>query len=373
MFTPEENIDDSYSIFGDDDGVYEDEEDYFEGDYPDEKNGERSQNTMYIDELEGVDFSSLDGDFKSSLKKLSKAHDRNETKIKKIIAPSNRTVIVEGKRKIEDDPFFQAPRKLSAHIVVKKKKVATKRRVINTLKLNKDWGVKNHATIYSDGPKSMSRILVPRDRSVIVEGVQKFILSEDCAVHDYKSIGYCNGKKLKEMVFTINNEGSNDFTIEFFNPSTPLDYYQATTQNINDKIVVAGSNVANVQYTDVLSHMMSNPTKIYNSKIAITAPTSSILFNQRSQNFRMIQKDLTAVMDIQSINIDLMLDAFQSQNNIVAFSYLKELNRPYIPDGMDVLRYTVLAGCTVSIAFYYEQKKLKKFFYKETRDNKHIL
>lgn len=373
MFTPEENIDDSRNIFGDDDGVYEDEEDYFEGDYPDEKDGERSQSTIYIDELEGVDFSSLDGDFKSSLKKLSKAHERNETKIKKIIAPSNRTVIVEGQSKIEDDPFFESTRKLSANIGPKKKKVANKRKIINTLKLNKDWGVKKHATIYSDGPKAMSRVLVPRDRRVIVEGVQKFILSEDCSVQDYKSIGYCNGKKLKEIVFTINNEGHNDFTIELFNPSTPLDYYQATTQNVNDKIVVAGSNVANVQYTDVLSHMMSNPAKIYNSKIAITAPTNNILFNQRSQNFRMIQKDLTAVMDIQSINIDLMLDAFQSQNNIVAFNYLKELNRPFIPDGMDVLRYTVLAGCTVSIAFYYEQKKLKKYFYKETRDNKFIL
>lgn len=373
MFTPEENTDDSYDIFGDDDGVYEDEEDYFEGDYPDEKNGERSQSTIYIDELEGVDFSSLDGDFKSSLKKLSKAHDRNETKIKKIIAPSNRALIVEGKSKIEDDPFFQVPRKLSARIGPKQKKVANKRKIVNTLKLNKDWGVKKHATIYSDGPKAISRILVPRDRKVIVEGVQKFILSEDCSVNDYKSIGYCNGKKLKEIVFTINNDGHNDFTIELFNPSTPLDYYQATSQNVNDKIVVAGSNVANVQYTDVLSHMMSNPAKIYNSKIAITAPTNNILFNQRSQNFRMIQKDLTAVMDIQSINIDLMLDPFQAQSNIVAFNYLKELNRPYIPDGMDVLRYTVLAGCTVSIAFYYEQKKLKKFFYKETRDNKFML
>lgn len=373
MFTPEENIDDYHSIFGDDDGVYEDEEDYFEGDYPDEKNGERSQSTIYIDELEGVDFSSLDGDFKSSLKKLSKAHDRNETKIKKIIAPSNRTVIVEGDSKIENDPFFVAPRKLPTKIAPRQKKVTTKRKVINTLKLSKDWVVKKHDAMRSKDSGPMSRIIVPRDRRVIVESVQKFILSEECSVQDYKSIGYCNGKKLKEMVFTINNEGHNDFTIEFFNPSTPLDYYQATSQNINDKIIVAGSNVANVQYTDVLSHMMSNPAKIYNSKIAITAPTDTILFNQRSQNFRMIQKDLTAVMDIQSINIDLMLNAFQFQSNIVAFNYLKELNRPYIPDGMDVLRYTVLAGCTVSIAFYYEQKKLKKYFYKETRDNKLIL
>ena len=134
MFTPEENMDDSHDIFGEDDGVYEDLEDYFEGDYPDEKEGERSQSTIYIDELEGVDFSSLDGDFKSSLKKLSKAHDRNETKIKKIIAPSDRTVIIEGKSKIEDDPFFETPRKLSPKIGPKQKKVAKKRKIIKLVK-----------------------------------------------------------------------------------------------------------------------------------------------------------------------------------------------------------------------------------------------
>jgi hypothetical protein len=37
------------------------------------------------------------------------------------------------------------------------------------------------------------------------------------------------------------------------------------------------------------------------------------------------------------------------------------------------LRYTILAGCTVTICFYYEQKMLKKYFYKDLRDNKGIL
>jgi Mg-chelatase subunit ChlI len=67
-----------------------------------------------------------------------------------------------------------------------------------------------------------------------------------------------------------------------------------------------------------------------------------------------------------------LLDRFQFQSNIIAFNFAKELNRPYVPDGMDILRYTVLAGCTVSIAFYYEQKMLKKYFYKDMRDNKMI-
>jgi transposase len=168
-------------------------------------------------------------------------------------------------------------------------------------------------------------------------------------------------------------EGNINYTVEFFNPSTPMDYYQATSQNINDKISVAGQNVNGVQYTDVMWHMMSNPTRIINSKIVITAPNDTILFAQRDFNFGITQKDLRAYTDTEPINIPQLLDKFQFQSNILAFNFQNELNRPYVPDGMDILRYTILAGCTVSIAFYYEQKMLKKYFYKDLRDNKHIL
>ena len=44
------------------------------------------------------------------------------------------------------------------------------------------------------------------------------------------------------------------------------------------------------------------------------------------------------------------------------------LNRPYIPDGMDVVNYTILAGNTCVLAFYYDQKKIKKFFFPEAQD-----
>lgn len=368
-----ENIDDLSSFYAFDDGVYSEDEDYFETEYPDEKPGERSDNTIVVDELEGIDFSSLDGDFKSSLKKISKVHKKNEEKINKIIAPSDREVIVEGQSDHYQTPFFEPAPRLIKKKPVKSKKVAPRKKVVNSLKLTKNWGVQKEATIYSKGLKSTSRIIVPRDRKTIVEGVNKFILSDDCDANDIKSIGWCNGKKLKEMLFTINNEGHLDFTIEFFNPSTPLDYYQATSQNINDKIIVAGSNVDNVQYTDVLHHMMSNPARLINSKIVIAAPSDAVLFEQRAVNIEVRQKDLRAWQDIKSINVDLFLDSYQFQPNMVAWNFEKQLSRPLIPDGMDILRYTVKAGCTVSIAFYYEQKMLKKFFYTDARDNKLIL
>jgi hypothetical protein len=358
------------SLFSDDDGLYLDDEEYYESEYPDEKQGERTDNTIVVDELENIDFSSLTGDFKSSLKILTKQTKKNEEKINKIIAPNNRTVIVENTPLDKQKAFIKDVNKKST---VSLKKRTPKKKIINSLKLPKDWGIKNWAKIDSKTSKSITDIIVPRDRKTIIQGVNRFILGDKCGATDLKSIGYCNGKKLKEMVFIINNEGSLNFTVELFNPSTPLDYYQATSQNINDKISVAGQNVNGVQYTDVLNHMMANPTRIINSKIVITAPNSNILFAQRDFNFGITQKDLRAYTDTEPINIPQLLDAFQFQSNVISFNFEKELNRPYVPDGMDILRYTILAGCTVTICFYYEQKMLKKYFYKDLRDNKGIL
>ena len=351
-----DEIEDFDGVYGLDDNQYFDYEDYYEVEYPDEKEGERTENTIVVDELDGIDFSSLSGDFKSGLKKITKQSDVNVQKITSIVAPTNRKVTITGKTKPLS--FFEENKKSKSH------KTPTKK-IVNSLKLHKEWGKKKE-----DNKGSIS---VPSDREVIINGVNQFILGkQECGALDLKSIGYCNGKKLKEMVFIINNEGNIDFTAELFNPSTPMDYYQATSQNINDKISVAGQGVDGVQYTDVLSHMMSNPTRIINSRITITAPDNNKLLAQRNINYGISQKDLRAYIDTTPINIPQLLDKFQFQSNIIAFNFAKELNRPYVPDGMDILRYTVLAGCTVSIAFYYEQKMLKKYFYKDMRDNKMI-
>jgi hypothetical protein len=161
----------------------------------------------------------MGGDFKSSLKSLNKQHSKNEDRIKKVIAPSNRTLIVEGVSERKQQDFFE---KHQGKNTINVNKRTPKKKIINSLKLHKDWGVKDRATIHSDSKNPMSKVIIPRDRKVIIEGVNKFILGdESCGATDLKNIGYCNGKKLKELVFIINNEGSLDYTVELFNPSTP--------------------------------------------------------------------------------------------------------------------------------------------------------
>jgi hypothetical protein len=49
---------------------------------------------------------------------------------------------------------------------------------------------------------------------------------------------------------------------------------------------------------------------------------------------------------------------------------LQTLGRAYIPDGMDVIQYKILAGNSVVFGFYYKQVSLKRFFYTEARDKK---
>jgi hypothetical protein len=60
----------------------------------------------------------------------------------------------------------------------------------------------------------------------------------------------------------------------------------------------------------------------------------------------------------------------QVSNDIVFFDLFSGLNRHFMPNGMDVIQYKVLAGNTVTFAFYYRQKDLRKIFYKEARSNK---
>ena len=59
----------------------------------------------------------------------------------------------------------------------------------------------------------------------------------------------------------------------------------------------------------------------------------------------------------------------QVEGNNISFFFEDILNRCYIPDGMEVINYTVLAGNTVTICFWYEQKSIKKLFFEEARVN----
>jgi hypothetical protein len=46
------------------------------------------------------------------------------------------------------------------------------------------------------------------------------------------------------------------------------------------------------------------------------------------------------------------------------------LGRAFIPDGMDVIEYTILPQTNVVFGFYYKQVSLKRFFFKEARTKK---
>jgi hypothetical protein len=202
---------------------------------------------------------------------------------------------------------------------------------------------------------------------VIVEGVDKFILNDDdCSA---KNIGYYKCKKLKELIFTINNDSANDLNLNLFDPSQPLDYLFQTSGNLNNKVQVAGGIV---QYSDVLFNILGNPMHIPNAKLTFAAPTSTQLQAQINQPFIFKNKSSTGEQVIEPLQLQLQVDNMQVANDIVFFD-LAQLNRPFIPNGMDVIQYKVLAGSTVTFAFFYRQRDLRRFFYEEARNNKKLL
>jgi hypothetical protein len=296
----------------------------------DEEEEELDSNDDFIYD---IDFSQFKGkDFKSSLRNVNKT--------------------VSSKKKLQ----------VKAH---KKKKKMVKK------PLSQEIVVKKRATLYgkktqSGGEaKTTKRIIVPSTQKVIVEGVDKFILGEDkCGVKD---IGYYKCKKLKELVFTMNNNSGVDFNLELFNPSEPLDYLFATSGNLNNKIQVAGGIVS---YSDVLFNILANPTHLVNAKFTFAGATVQ---QQINQPLIFKNKRITGDQKVEPLQLQLQVDTMQVANDIVFFDILGNLNRPFIPNGMDVIQYKVLAGNTVTFAFYYEQKDLRKFFFKEARDSKKLI
>jgi hypothetical protein len=273
--------------------------------------------------LDDIDFSEFKGkSFKSSLQKVNKAVDKKKPK----------------KRKMP---------------------------------LSKDFVVTKGATLYGKGKrgdaKTTKRIIVPSTQKVIIEGVDEFILGKGKQCDGVKNIGYYNCKKLKELIFTMNNNSLVDFNLELFNPSMPLDYLFSTSGNLNNKIQVAGGVVS---YTDVLFNILANPTHIVNAKFVFAGATFQ---QQISQPLIFKNKNIVGEQKVDPIQLQLKVDNLQVANDIVFFDLFGGLNRPFIPNGMDVLQYKVLAGNTVTFAFYYEQKDLRKFFYKEARDSKKLI
>jgi len=367
-FMPD-GIDEAFEYIADDDGEfagvdednYVDNEDINEFDYND------------------IDFSNISGkDFKGSFKKVNRQIEKKrEDKIKRVIVPTGRPVIVEGKKtikpiklvkkRVEKQPAQKRQVQRPLQSKVQRPLERRPQRPIQSIKPTKDFGVKKGAKIVGSGEKKISKIIVPRDKKVIVEGVSKFILSKDKKADDVKEIGYYKGKKLKELVLIFNNNSPHDFVLELFNPSMPLDYLYNTSLNLNDKISVANSPIS---YSDVLFNLLANPTMIVNAKFTFSGP----LVNQQiSQSLQYTNKEITGTQKIHPINLNLQIDLMQVFGYVVNYQIMQSLGRPFIPDGMDVIKYKVLAGMTVTMGFYYRQKSLKKFFYQEARESQNLM
>lgn len=215
--------------------------------------------------------------------------------------------------------------------------------------------------------KEITKINLPSDKEILVQGIDKFILSTSDKSDSIKNIGYYKGEKLKELVLIFNNTSPNDFVIELFNPSQPLDYLYATSLNLNNKVAVAGDN--KVSYSDVLFNLLGNPAIIPNAKFVCEG---SRVDEQESIALRFKNKNIAGYEKVMPIQMSLNIDIDQQQRIILYWDIEKTLGNVFCPDGMDVIEYKVLAGMRVTFCFYYKQVSLKKFFWKETR-NKGIL
>lgn len=229
----------------------------------------------------------------------------------------------------------------------------------------KDIVLKNPKTVWRNDRKQTGNISIPSNHKVIIEGVDKLILGEDkCGV---KKIGYYGCEKLNELVFTISNDSAVDFEFELFNPSMPLDYLHSTSGSLNNKIKVAGDN--NISYTDVLFNICANPIHIVNSKLTFAGANFQ---KQKQEVMLFINKKITGHQHIDPFQIELRVDNMQVAEDIVHFN-LESLNRPFIPNGMDIIKYKVLAGNTVRFAFFYRASDTRKLFFEEAKHNKKLL
>jgi hypothetical protein len=361
------------------------------------------------------DFSNVQGDFKKSFSKINRKI-ASKSKVKKVIAPENREVIVQGtdrdlnlptsgqriitpaERKVvvlgEQNPEnygvksstkkrpVKAKKKLFGLGEVREKaqqrqrpparptkKKVVKQRPVRNPDFRKDVPImeKGKYQLRADREKKINKVIVPDNKKVIVEGVNKFILSQQPKDKIVKNIGYYQGKKLNELVLTFNNNSALDFDLEIFNPSMPLDYLYSTSLNLNDKVKVAGGEVS---YTDVLFNLLANPTMVVNCKYVFSGPNVS---QQKAQPLKVQNQSIEGVVKIHPLNLDIEVDTMQVASDIVFFDIMENLNRPFIPDGMDFISYKVLAGNTVTMAFFYEQISLKKVFYDEARKSRILL
>ena len=122
------------------------------------------------------------------------------------------------------------------------------------------------------------------------------------------------------MILIINNDTPIDFTIEFFNPSSPLDYLYATTDNLNNRIQVAGDN--KISYSDLLFNILANPVLIPNAKFVATGLQANAQFNQ-AMIFK--NKNIAGHQKVMPIQNSLNIDIDHNQKQIVYWDIQKTL------------------------------------------------
>jgi hypothetical protein len=302
-------------------------------------------------DIEELDFSNLSGkNYKKDFREINRA-----VKNKKVVSNFQK----KGTKIVPSNGRTTKTRRPTLQNTPKKSLLKTKVTPINI-------GVDRSAVIRSKfGKPTTERIIVPDDKKVIVEGVNDFILSNEKSSTSIKNIGYYEGEKLKELVLIIDNDTPNPLTFELFNPSTPLDWLFSTSQNINNQIQVAGDN--KVSYSDMLFNLLANPTLLPNAKFTTSGVNALQQFNQ-SMFFK--NKNIAGFEVINPIQNSLNIDIDQRQRTIIYWDIMSTLGRAFIPDGMDVIEYTVLPQTKVIFGFYYKQVSLKKFFFKEARTKK---
>jgi hypothetical protein len=227
--------------------------------------------------------------------------------------------------------------------------------------LTKEFSVNRKATIIGSKQRKMGKVIIPNDRKIIVEGVSSFMLSDSKDNDTLRNIGYYKGKKQQQLVLIFNNDTPNNFNLELFNPSMPLDYLYSTSSNLNNQIKVAGGNV---EYSDVLFNILANPLMITSATFTISGSQTT---PQKAVALQINDKFVNGVTKIDPLNLALQIDNMQVEGNNISFSFLETLKKPFIPDGMSVINYNILAGNTVTMAFFYEQKSIKKLFFDEAR------
>ncbi len=215
-----------------------------------------------------------------------------------------------------------------------------------------------------------STISVPSDREVIIKGANNMILSKNPTINSQKEISYYKGKKLNMLTLTFNNDSANDFNVNLFDPSTPMDYFFSNGINVNNKIQVAGGTTS---YSNMLYNLLANPTMIVSAQVLVSGTIPANAASQLSEALVFVNQNIAGLQAVEPVNINLSRDIMQKDDKLVTFEIMKKLNRPFVPDGMDIIQYSILAGNTVTINFYYKQVQIKRMVFEECRIARNLL